>query len=227
VKKSVLCCVAFWVCSMAYAATPFSIQYTKTVLRQKNFAPHYDSVSQRFLLRNEQAQFGRKFLRGSLEVMSYNLLTTALLFALPQDVSNWYKKDRRAVNMQYRRTFTHLPVYDADVWYINYLGHPYTGACYYNAVRSQGAKFWQAGLFSFGHSLVWEYVAEGGLEQPSIQDLIVTPVVGSILGELIHHSTMVMSRNGFKWYEKVFVCLFNPMFAVNNGFKYAQKIPVF
>lgn len=226
-KKYVLCCIAFWVCSLAYAATPFSVHYTQTVLRQKNFAPHYDTVSQRFLLRNEQAQFGRKFLRGSLEVISYNLLTTALLFALPQNVSNWYKKDRRAVNMQYRRTFTHLPVYDADVWYINYLGHPYAGACYYNAIRSQGAKFWQAGLFSFGHSLVWEYVAEGGLEQPSIQDLIVTPVVGSILGELIHHSTMVMSRNGFKWYEKVFVCLFNPMFAVNNGFKYAQKTPVF
>ncbi len=226
-KKIVLLFIAFSVSSFAFAAHPFPFHHSETVLRHKNFAPHYDSVSQRFLLRNEQTRFGRKFLRGSLEVMHYNLLSTALLFALPQDVSNWYRKDRGAINVQYRKTFTSLPVYDADVWYINYLGHPYAGACYYNAIRSQGAKFWQAGLFSFGHSLVWEYVAEGGLEQPSIQDLIVTPVVGSILGELIHHSTVTMSRNGFKWYEKVFVCVFNPMFAVNNGFKYAQKNPTF
>lgn len=226
-KKLVLLFIVYCFSFSAFAALPFSIHHSESVLRGKSFAPHYDSVSQRFLLRNEQARFGRKFLRGSLEVMSYNLLSTALLFALPQDVSNWYKKDRGAVNRQYRKTFTRLPVYDVDVWYINYLGHPYAGACYYNAIRSQGATFWQAGLFSFGHSLVWEYVAEGGLEQPSIQDLIVTPVVGSIVGELIHHSTVMMSRNGFKWYEKVFVCLFNPMFAVNNGFKYVQKIPSF
>lgn len=226
-KKSVLVFVAYCVISLALGAQPFSAHPKESTLRHKDFAPHYDLVSQRFLLRNEKAKFGRKFLRGSLEIIGYNLLSTALLFALPQNVSNWYKKDRRTVSVQCRNTFTRLPVYDADVWYINYLGHPYAGACYYNAVRSQGAKFWQAALFSFGHSLVWEYVAEGGLEQPSIQDLIVTPVIGSILGELIHHTTIMMSRKGFKWYEKMFVCVFNPMFAINNGFKYAKKIPSF
>lgn len=152
------------------------------------------------------------------------MLSTALLFTLPKDVSNWSKQNPQAVNVQYRKTFSRPPVLDADVWYINYLGHPYAGACYYNAIRSQSAKFWQAALFSLGHSLVWEYVAEGGLEQPSIQDLIVTPIVGSLLGELIHHATVTMSRNGFTWYEKMFVCVFNPMFAINNGFKYA-KLP--
>ena len=65
-----------------------------------------------------------------------------------------------------------------------------------------------------------------GMEQPSIQDLIVTPLAGSLLGELIHFGTVQMSRNGFKWYEKAFVCIFNPMFAINNGFRYAGKITV-
>lgn len=149
------------------------------------------------------------------------------MFVLPEHVTNWHQPYLGKVNEQYRKTFSHAPVVDADVWYINYLGHPYQGACYYNAVRSQGAKFWQAGLFCLGHSLVWEYIAEGGLEQPSIQDIVVTPVVGSLLGELIHYGTLKMSRNGFTWYEKTFVCIFNPMFAINNGFKYARKTPAF
>ncbi len=155
--------------------------------------------------------------------MGYNSLCVGLLFALPQDISNWRATNGSLVKAQYKKTFTQPPISDRDVWYINYLGHPYQGACYYNAVRSQGAKFWQAGLFCIGHSLVWEYVLEGGMEQPSIQDLVVTPIAGSLLGELIHFGTIKMSRNGFKWYEKTFVCLFNPMFAINNGFKYAQN----
>ncbi|MFN8286653.1 MAG: DUF3943 domain-containing protein [Chitinophagales bacterium] len=89
--------------------------------------------------------------------------------------------------------------------------------CLYVEVTS--FTWWQSGLFSLGHGMLWEYVIEGGMEQPSVQDIIVTPVAGSLLGELFHFSTLRMSRNGFKWYEKLFVCVFNPMFALNNGFK--------
>lgn len=219
-KKLVVLSVAF-----CFYTLTFAVPRSKTVLWKTHLPAHYDTVNRCFLLRNEQARFGRKFLRGSLEVLGYDMFSTALLFALPYDITKWSKPDIEKVNRQYRKTFTQQPVYDPDPWYVNFIGHPYTGACYYNAVRSQGAPFWQAILFTTGYSVVWEYVAEGGLEQPSIQDLVVTPVVGCILGELIHHSTMVMSRNGFKWYEKAFVCVFNPMFAINNGFKYAQKIP--
>jgi hypothetical protein len=191
----------------------------------KRYPPFYDTISKRIFLRNEQAPFGRKVLLGSGEVLGYNVLITSLLFVLPRQISNWRNITAADVRQQYRRSFTRPPVVDGDVWYINYIGHPYQGACYYNALRSQGGKFWQAGLFSLGHSLIWEYAAEGGLEQPSIQDLIVTPIAGSLLGELIHFGTIRMSRNGFTWYEKVFVCLFNPMFAINNGFKYAGVPP--
>ena len=119
----------------------------------------------------------------------------------------------------FKNAYTKPPVIDHDVWYINYIGHPYQGSWYYNAYRSQGAKWWQSALFSFGHSTFWEYLIESGFERPSVQDLIVTPVIGSLLGELFHFSTMKMSKNGFKWYEATFVSLFNPMFAINNGFK--------
>ena len=205
----------------AFAGSP--VIYTGGVF--KRYPPGYDTTSKRSFLRNEQAPFGRKVLLGSGEVLGYNMLVTTLLFVLPRQISNWRNITAADVRQQYHRSFTSPPAVDGDVWYINYVGHPYQGACYYNALRSQGAKFWQAGLFSLGHSLIWEYVAEGGLEQPSIQDLIVTPIGGSLLGELIHFGTVRMSRNGFTWYEKAFVCLFNPMFAINNGFKYAGVPP--
>lgn len=120
------------------------------------------------------------------------------------------------------RAFTSPPVFDSDKWYLNYVGHPYQGSLFYNAVRSQNARIWQSSLFCLGQVLVWEYVLESGLEQPSIQDLIVTPLAGIVIGELVHRGTMAMARNGFRWYEATAVILLNPMFAINNGLKYAR-----
>ncbi len=227
-KRLLLLLFITGICSIAFSANggvfslSDSLAYKKCLL--KRFPPGYDSTNNHFYLRNEKAKFGRKVLLASGLSFGYNGIITALLFALPENVSRWSKSGTSKVNQQYRNTFSAAPVIDKDHWYINYLGHPYQGACYYNSIRSQGAKFWQAGLFAIGHSLIWEYAIEGGMEQPSVQDLIVTPLAGSLLGELIHFGTVRMSRNGFRWYEKAFVCVFNPMFAINNGFKYAGKI---
>ena len=164
-------------------------------------------------------RFGKQLFRGTCMVFGLNTLASALLIALTENTSKWNKTDAPLVLKQYRNTFTKPPVIDGDLWYINYLGHPYQGACYYNALRCQGATWWQSGLFSIVHSTLWEYVAEGGMEQPSMQDLIVTPIAGSLLGELIHFSTLRMGRNGFTWYEKAFVCVFNPMYVLKNGLR--------
>ncbi|HMV03769.1 MAG TPA: DUF3943 domain-containing protein [Chitinophagales bacterium] len=192
-----------------------------TVLVQKHkilkkYPPHFDSLENRFVLRNEMAPYGRKVLRGMGLSFASQGMSTALLLVVPADFSNWKVHSYRE---NFKNAYTKPPVIDHDVWYINYIGHPYQGSWYYNAYRSQGAKWWQSALFSFGHSTFWEYLIESGFERPSVQDLIVTPVIGSLLGELFHFSTMKMSKNGFKWYEATFVSLFNPMFAINNGFK--------
>lgn len=164
-------------------------------------------------------RFGKKFFRGSCLVFGFNTLSSALLIAMPENTTKWDKAAVANMRPQYKRTFTKAPVIDGDLWYVNYIGHPYEGACYYNALRSQGATWWQSGLFSIGHSLLWEYIAEGGMEQPSMQDMLVTPLVGSLLGELIHYSTLRMGRNGFTWYEKAFVCVLNPMYVLTNGLR--------
>lgn len=197
-----------------FCRIPERMQYTQGIKAAKSPLLQTDFVPLSF-----DAPAAKKLWRGSCWVYGYNTIAVSLLIALPQKTTLWNLQDVKSVKPQYKRTFTTPPVLDGDHWYINYVGHPYQGSCYYNALRSQGAKWWQAGLFCAGHSLLWEYVVEGGMEQPSVQDMLVTPIGGSLLGELIHFSTMRMSRNGFKWYEKVFVCVFNPMFALNNGFK--------
>lgn len=211
------------------AAVIDTIVYTNQVELDKNqpdrfpnfkrYPPKFDSLENRFSLRNETAPFGRKLMRSSLLMLGYNAGMTSLLLILPEEVSKWNKKNYRN---QIRRAYTEPPHFDKDKWYINYLGHPYQGTIYYNSMRSQGATWWQSALFGIGSIALWEYTVEAGFEQPSIQDLIVTPIAGALIGELFHFSTIRMSKNGYKWYEKTFVSLLNPSFAINNGFKWAE-----
>jgi hypothetical protein len=128
---------------------------------------------------------------------------------------------------QYKWTFSRSPVFDHDLFVVNYLGHPYQGGYYYNTLRSQGASAWHSALFCLAQSVLWEYVWEGSVEMPSIQDMIVTPVLGSLFGELAHVATVKMSRNGFTWYERIIVCFINPPYVMNNGFRFSlsSKIP--
>jgi hypothetical protein len=175
-----------------------------------------------FQLRNQPATFARKMARGSLFILGIDGAGYAGLALLDTTISGWNSGSFANYRGNMERAFTSPPVVDHDKWYINYIGHPYAGALFYNAVRSQNAKMWQSSLFCLGHVLVWEYVIESGLEQPSIQDLIVTPLAGIVLGELAHRGTMAMARNGFKWYEVAAVVVINPMFMLNNGFRFAK-----
>ena len=190
---------------------------------RKKFPPYLNTQKNKFVLRNREARFGRKFVRGAGLVLSMQAITYSLLFATPESISKWDRSvlDHYGSNM--KEAFTKPPVVDGDHCYINYLGHPFQGSYYYNAYRAQGAPFWQCALLSIGHSACWEYLIESGIERPSVQDRIVTPVVGSFMGEFFHFATMRMARNGFKWYEAATICVINPMFALNNGFKFAKK----
>jgi Domain of unknown function (DUF3943) len=192
-------------------------------LGHKKFHPVCDLQTKKMVLRNQKARFGRKFIRGAGLIISMQSFSYGLLFAVPESVSNWDHDKIHMYGQNMIDAFSKPPVVDGDHWYINYLGHPFQGSYYYNAYRSQGAPFWQCALLSIGHSGFWEYIVESGIERPSVQDLVVTPIVGSFIGEFFHFATKRMARNGFKWYEAATVCIINPMFALNNGFKFAVK----
>lgn len=169
------------------------------------------------LLRNQEAPLGRKLLRAELIAVGAQTATSGFLLVLPRDFTNW---SLDSAQYKFKSAWTKPPVFDRDSWSFNYVAHPYTGAFMYNTMRSQGAKPLPSFLFATAQSLIWEYMIESWFEQPSIQDLIITSNLGSLLGEGIHQLTLRMRRNGFNTLEKIFVIVANPAFAINNGLRF-------
>jgi hypothetical protein len=170
------------------------------------------------LLRNENAGIGKKIGRAELLIGGAELVGITALILTPKKITGWSPDWTQDAWNNMRHSLSMLPVWDKDDWQINYVGHPIAGSFYYNSLRSQNASIFHSFLFATAQSFIWEYIIEATAEKPSTQDLIVTPVVGSILGESVHRLTMNMRRNGFNFFEKVLVLFFNPLFVMNNGF---------
>ena len=170
------------------------------------------------LLRNENAGIWKKVGRAELFIGGAELLGITVLMLSPKDVTGWSPDWAQDAWRNVKRSLSTPPVWDDDDWQLNYIGHPIAGSYYYNSLRSQHASIFHSFLFATAQSFIWEYFIEATAEKPSTQDLIVTPIVGAILGESAHRLTMNMRRNGFNFFEKVFVIIFNPLFVMNNGF---------
>lgn len=122
-----------------------------------------------------------------------------VLWLGPESISKWNKKEikEKGFLSKWKDNVTSGPVMDKDDAVVNYIGHPITGAIYYTLARNQGSSMME----SFGYSVMmstffWEYGVEAVAEIPSIQDLIVTPVIGSILGEVFYRYSKSIEANG-------------------------------
>lgn len=109
-----------------------------------------------------------------------------IIYLLPEDVSNWEKDD---VNFQHGLDQWPENVteweWDSDDEWINYIGHPYFGSTYYVYARHYGYSRLESFWFSFAISSFYEIGIEAWAEPVSIQDMVITPVLGSLLGELL------------------------------------------
>lgn len=154
-----------------------------------------------------------------------------IIYSLPESVSKWDKsKGFSALAAQYGERVKAGPVIDKDDWAVNYIGHPVSGAIYYTMVRHQGYSALESAAFSFCMStFFWEYGMEAIAEVPSIQDLILTPLIGSILGEVFYSWGNTIENNGgvllgSKVLGKTATVLMNPAGAlankINKVFKY-------
>src|SRR5688572_26177947 len=169
-------------------------------------------------LRNEHAGIWKKIGRAELFIGGAELLGATVLILSPKEITKWSPDWEQDAWRHMKRSLSKLPVWDDDDWKINFIGHPIAGSHYYNSLRSQDASIFHSFLFATAQSFIWEYIIEATAEKPSTQDLIITPIVGSILGESINQLTMNMCRNGFNFFEKLFVLILNPSFVFNNGF---------
>ena len=118
-----------------------------------------------------------------------------------------------------KRAFTSPPVWDKDEPFLNYVAHPYFGMHYYLTQRNYNESPLWSFAFATLISIGFEYFVESVGEQPSIQDLVITPVVGSLVGELNYQLTQRMRKDGFTTFEKIVVTILNPLYVLQNGYR--------
>jgi hypothetical protein len=213
-------------------AGPGIIKTNKHNFKNPGINLHDSSVSKQSTvpyLRNEHAGVWRKIGRAELFIGGVEVVGMTVLILLPKEVTKWSNHWAQDAMRNLKRSFTTLPVWDKDDWQLNYIGHPIAGSYYYNALRSQNASRFHSFLFSTAQSFIWEYFIEGMAEKPSAQDLFVTPVVGSLLGETTHQLTMSMRRNGFNFFEKFLSyssiqCLLLIMDLVTGSILHSQNV---
>jgi len=200
----------------------FFNNFMKNIKRNQFFYDMYtknnDIYTNEFSILDFQSAQTEQYLSGIKIWGGIGVAMVGILMLAPRSVTKWKEGYIDNAMSNLKRAFNEPPVWDEDHWQINYVGHPYAGSLYYNTIRAQGGSILDSFLFSAIISTGWEYVYEGVAEQPSIQDLIVTPVAGAVLGELIHQATLGMKKNGFSVFEAAFVTVFNPMYVIINGY---------
>ncbi|HQE34487.1 MAG TPA: DUF3943 domain-containing protein [Flavobacterium alvei] len=155
-----------------------------------------------------------------------------VLWVMPESVTNWDKEEMRdkGVFWKWKENVKAGPVWDKDDWVLNWITHPYCGGIYYMTARSSGFT----ALESFGYSAImstffWEYGIEAFAEVPSIQDLIITPVVGSVVGEGFFYAKKSIVRHDKKVLKSRFLgittlFLMDPFNTILDGFGYKEKV---
>lgn len=160
--------------------------------------------------------------RDTWYFVGYQWIPFAILYSAPESVSNWSAEEKKEHNLSTWWDHATHPVIDNDEFYINYVLHPYWGAAYFVRARERGysdrGSFWYSVLLSS----IYEFGVEALAEDVSIQDLIVTPVFGSLLGRYfmrVRHD--IRDREGELGYrrtrDKWVWVLTDPLGSLNNS----------
>jgi hypothetical protein len=156
--------------------------------------------------------------RDTAFFVGYQFVSVGILYVLPGDLNRWSDKD---VSLSKWWDNVRQPVWDSDPWATNYLSHPYWGATYYIRARERGF----GKLASFGYSALlstlYEYGPEAFFEPPSGQDLLVTPILGSLIGAFIFEPIRdrIKVKPELKWYDHAILIGTDPLGALNSVFE--------
>ncbi len=137
--------------------------------------------------------------------------TIGVIYVMPENASGWSEEDKRDV----------FPEIEDDKWYLNYLVHPYWGATYYIRGRERGLGKAQSVVYSALLSAMYEFGVECLFENPSIQDLLVTPVAGSLVGAFLFEPwrESIKSKQQLRWYDHAVLVLTDPIGVLSLGFE--------
>lgn len=161
-----------------------------------------------------------------------------VLECLPEDATSWNRAEFQSTP-SYVRWRNHVLdegfAWDNDKAVFNLFLHPYAGAAYFMSARSCGLSFWGSLLYSTCISNIgWELGIEAANERPSIQDIIITPLVGSAIGEGFYHLKRYLVNNDYHLFGSpvvgnIVAFLIDPvnevigLFAGNPARRYAKQ----
>ena len=156
--------------------------------------------------------------RDTALLIGYQAVAIGVIFLLPEDVSHWSGKDHGIDQWVHNVS---RPTFDNDSWWINYIAHPYFGAAYYTRARERGFGPWSSFAYSALASAAYEFGAEAFFEKPSIQDLIVTPVGGALLGAFVFEPIRgwIRAKPELAWYDHAGLFLTDPLGGLNGVFE--------
>ncbi|MDE5845493.1 MAG: DUF3943 domain-containing protein [Muribaculaceae bacterium] len=162
--------------------------------------PKPDIYSLPYSLTRREEKWGR-LAANTAVLFGGGITALTILQMLPEDATAWNKEQITSVPL-FKRWVNNVkkgPVIDKDNPIFNYALHPYAGAAYFMSARSQGFNFWGSFLYSaFISTVFWEYGIEAFMEIPSLNDLLITPICGAIIGEGFYRCKRWIVDNGYE-----------------------------
>ena len=153
--------------------------------------------------------------------LGYQFAVIGILYFAPEDVSGWSDEDKEEYSFdKWWDNVSDPVVRDGDVWWINYITHPYWGGTYYIRARERGLNRTQSFWYSALLSTLYEYGAEALFEPVSVEDLLVTPLLGSLVGEYLFTPLREKVRakpGALDWSDKTILVLTDPLGVLNAG----------
>jgi len=158
-------------------------------------ADFYQSPYQMSLFFPENGEDGARLWSQTTSIFAYGFGVIGVLTLMPESITNWDQEN--GIFNKWGDNVTYGPVWDRDSFAVNYIGHPYFGGVYYQVARKSGYRQWDSFLYAaFMSTFYWEYGIEAFAEKPSLQDIVVTPVLGWAYGEWAFTTEMNIREQG-------------------------------
>lgn len=111
--------------------------------------------------------------------------------------------------------------WDPNSFATNLFMHPFHGAVFYNAARSNGYQYWQSTAFAWSGSFLWEFFGEDN--RPAINDWVNTSMGGIVIGEAFTRTARMIRKNDATGAERAFrelgALIIDPVGGLNRLFR--------